>query len=94
MLGKHFPTGEENKGWGEMRLTTRELGLLLSLCGFGLLFGLNPFSALQMEEQLQLSPLKVFPGTLIVALTLTPLRSRAGKRKEPAAARNMAMQLP
>lgn len=94
MLGKHFPAGEESKGWGEMRLTTRELGLSSSLWGFRLFFGLSPFSALQMEEKLQLSSLKVFPGTLTVALTLTPLRSRVGKREEPAAASSTAMRLP
>lgn len=77
-----------------MRLTMRELGIIITIMGFQTFFGLSPFSALQMEEKLELSPLKVFPGTLTVALTLTPLRSRAGKREEPAAASSTAMWLP
>lgn len=38
MLGKRFPAGEENKGWGEMRLTTRELGIIVIIVGFQTFF--------------------------------------------------------
>jgi len=77
-----------------MRQSMRELGIIITIVAFQTLFGLSPFSASQVEEKLQLSPLKVFPGALIVALTLTPLRSRVGKREEPAATSNTAMRLP
>lgn len=38
MLGKHFPSGEESKGWGEMRLTMRELGIIITIMGFQTFF--------------------------------------------------------
>lgn len=92
MLGECFPAGEESKGWGEMRLTVRELGIIIIIVGFQTFFwSLSIFSS--ADGGLQPSPLKVFPGTLVVALTLTLLRSRAGKRGEPAAASSPAMHL-
>lgn len=69
------------KGWGETRLTTRELGIIIIIIIVVLqTFFWFPFSALQMEEELWLSALKLLPGTLTAALALTPLGSRAGKR--------------
>lgn len=47
-----------------------------------------------MEKKLKLSLLEVFPGTLTVALTLTPLSSRVRKREKPAAVSSTAMRLP
>lgn len=92
MLGERFPAGGENKGWSEMRLTVRELGIIIIIVGFQTFFwSLSIFSSAYRE--LEPSPLKVFPGTLVVALTLTLLRSRAGKREEPAAASSPAMHL-
>lgn len=91
MLGERFPAGGENKGWSEMRRTVREFGIIIIIVGFQTFFwSLSIFSA---DRELEPSPLKVFPGTWVVALTLTLLRSRAGKREEPAAASSPAMHL-
>lgn len=35
-LGKRFPAGEENKGWGVMRLSMRELGIIIIIIIAGL----------------------------------------------------------
>lgn len=60
-------------------------------CGAALLFGLSPFSALQMEEKLQQSLPKAVPGSLTDALTLTPLRSKDGEKEEqPSQATSLA----
>lgn len=51
MLGKHFPAGEENKGWGEMRLTMRELGIIFITVGLQTFFwSLSIFSFADGEE--------------------------------------------
>lgn len=47
-----------------------------------------------MEDKLWLSALKLLPGTLTVALALTPLGSRVGKGEESAAVNSTALQLP
>lgn len=83
-LGKHFPAGqEENKGWGEMRLTTRDLGIIIIIIitvEFQTFFWSLSILSFADRRELQLSPLKVFPGASVAALTVTPLGSRAGKR--------------
>lgn len=83
-LGKRFPAGEEeNKGWGKMRLTMRDLGIIIIIIitvEFQTFFWSLSILSFADRRELQLSPLKVFPGTSVAALPLTPLGSRAGKR--------------
>lgn len=78
-LGKHFPAGEENKGWGAMRLTMRELGIIIIIVGLQTFYwSLSIFSSADGGETTAIAA-ESFPWNF-VALTLTPLRSRVGKR--------------
>lgn len=93
MLGKHFPAGEENKGWGAMRLTTRELGIIIIIVGLQTFFwSLSIFSFADGGETAAIIA-ESFPWHFVTP-TLTPLRRRVGKREDPAAVSSTAMRLP